>query len=277
MSQVIKLGKLYIVKCTVYCLCCIIKFLAFLIGRHTELFQQLKRSSPLLQFQRYRGKINIQRPRQPHYERARVIAVTTPRYPEPPKTATCFEKRKRQVQENPYNDIIAREVRNWLESSKMVAIFHLNSINSDDFFDARVMLHKQNMSLKMYGRKIVEKAVEGSRFEAILPLFDQQPCIVFSPEAKVAQLLKTTRKVPQMLLLAGIVDNTLLSRNEFMDYAKLPGLQAAQAELVHTLNMGASTLVQNLEAHQNNFVNVLDVYAKSAESETSTDGEKSEN
>ncbi|TMW49833.1 hypothetical protein DOY81_005073 [Sarcophaga bullata] len=233
----------------------------------TELFQQIKRS-PLLQFQRYRGKINIQRPKQPHYERARVIAVTTPRYPEPPKTSTCFEKRKRSEVENPYNDIISREVRNWLENSKMIAIFHLNSIKSDDFFDVRVQLHKQNMQLKMYGAKIVRKAVEGSRFEAILPLFESQQCIVFSPEQKVSQLLKTTRKVPQMLLLGGIVDNTLLSRNEFMSYAQLPGLQSAQAELVHTLNSAASSLVQNLEAHQNNFVNVLDVYAKGELSES---------
>ncbi|XP_013107263.2 large ribosomal subunit protein uL10m [Stomoxys calcitrans] len=238
-----------------------------------ELVQQLKCTSPLLQFQRYRGKINIQRPRQPHYERAKMLAVTAPRYPEPPKTTTCFEKRTRQIQENPYNDIIAREVHNWLLNSKMVAIFHLNSIKSDDFFEARVMLHKQNMQLKMYGQKIVKKAVEGTRFEAILPLFESQPCIVFSPEAKVSQLLKITRKIPQMILMAGIVDDTLLSRSEFMEYAQLPGLQSAQAELVHTLNMAASTLVQNLEAHQKNFVNVLDVYAK-GESEGSPESKQ---
>lgn len=230
-----------------------------------ELLKQIQ-LSPLLQFQRYRGKINIQRPQKPHYQRARVIAVTTPRYPEPPKTNNCFEKRIRNVIENPYNEIIAREVRNWLDHSQMVAIFHLNSIKSDDFFDARVQLHKQNMQLKMYGSKIVRKAVEGSRYEAILPLFESQQCIVFSSEQKVSQLLKITRKVPQMLLLAGIVDNTLLSRNEFINYAQLANLQSAQAELVHTLNKSASNLVQNLEGHQNDFVNVLDMYTKEASS-----------
>lgn len=257
------------------------------VHNHIELFHQLKHSNPLLQFQRFRAKINIQRPRQPHYERARVIAVTTPRYPEPPKTTNCFEKKSRTVQENPYNDIIAREVYNWLNNSKMVGIFHINSIKSDDYFDARVLLHKQNMQLKQYGQKIIRKAVEGNRFEAILPLFDAQTCLVFSPEPRVSQLLKITRKIPQMLLLAGIVDDTLLSRNEFMQYAQMPGLQSAQAELVQTLNMAGTTLVQNLEAHQKNFVNILDVYAKS-DSESSdaaskpaatstTDSEESKN
>lgn len=166
------------------------------------------------------------------------------------------------MQENPYNDIIAREVRNWLDQSKMVAIFHINSIKSDEFFDVRVQLHKQGMQLKQYGQKIVRKAVQGTRHEAILPLFESEQCIVFAQHQKVNLLLKITRKVPQMLLMAGIVDNTLLSRNEFMQYAQLPGLEAAQAELVHTLNTAASSVVQNLEAHQNNLVNILDVYAK---------------
>ncbi|KAH8413579.1 hypothetical protein KR009_012378, partial [Drosophila setifemur] len=225
-----------------------------------------KSSTPALQFFRFRGKINIQRPKAPHYERARVIAVTQPKYPEPPKAKTCFQTRAERTQqqlENPYNEIVAKEVRNWLDHSKMVAIFHLNSITADEIFRVRVQLHKQNLHLKSYGRKIIGQAVEGTRYEAILPLFHSNHCIVFSPDQqKVSTLLKITRKVPQMVLLGGIVEETLLSRNELMTYAQMPGLQAAQAQLVQTLNQAAGNLVQQLQAHQNNFVRVLDVHAK---------------
>lgn len=234
---------------------------------------------PLLQFQRFRGKINIQRPRKPHYERAKVLAVTAPQYPEPPKTLTCFQSAKERLQknvENPYNEIIAREVRNWLKHSKMVAVFHMNSINSDDMFRLRVELHKQNMHLKVYGRQIWKQAISNTDHEAMLPLFENSHCVIFSSEQKVPLLLRLTRKTPQLLLLAGIVDNTLLSRNEFIAYSQLPGLQAVQAELVHTLNTAACNVVQNLEAHQNNFVNILDVYAKSDETEQKKTEEASE-
>ncbi|KAI9584074.1 39S ribosomal protein L10, mitochondrial [Glossina fuscipes] len=224
---------------------------------------QLVRHAPLLQFQRFRGKINIQRPRKPHYDRALVAAVTQPQYPKPNKTNTCFEKRYTNAQiDNPYNDIIAREVRNWFDHSSMVGIFHLNSMKAEDFFDVRVQLHKQGMHLKSYGQKIINKAIKDSRYEAILPLFDSSHCIVFAPHQKVGLLLRTTRKVPQMVLLAGMVDNTLLSRKDFIAYAQLPGIQAAQAELVNTLNISARSVVQNLETHQNNFVNILEHYAK---------------
>ncbi|EDV33454.1 uncharacterized protein Dana_GF20722 [Drosophila ananassae] len=238
-----------------------------------------KTSTPALQFLRFRGKINIQRPKAPHYERARVIAVTQPKYPEAPKSKTCFQSRTERFQqqvENPYNDIIAREVRNWLEHSQLVAIFHLNSITSDEIFKVRVDLHKQNLHLKSYGRKIIGEAVKDTRYEAIMPLFHSNHCIVFSPDQqRVSTLLKITRRVPQMVLLGGIVEKTLLSRNELMAYAQMPGLQAAQAQLVQTLNQAAGNLVQQLQAHQNSFVQVLDVHAK-GEAKDSTQESKEE-
>ncbi|KAH8262839.1 hypothetical protein KR044_000825, partial [Drosophila immigrans] len=231
--------------------------------------------SPLLQFLRYRGKINIQRPKEPHYERARVIAVTQPKYPEPPKALNCFQSRAQRMGtqlENPYNAIVAREVRNWLDHSRLVAVFHLNSINSDEIFRVRVQLHKQNMHLKSYGRKIIGQAVTGTAYEAIMPLFHSNHCIVFSPnQQQIGALLRITRKVPQMVLLGGIVESKLLSRNEMMDFGKMPSLQVAQAQLVQTLNQAAGTVVQQLQAHQCNLVKVLDVHAKGTEETPATE------
>lgn len=43
-------------------------------------FNLLQTNLPSLVSKRFRGKINIQRPRAPHYERARVLAVTQPAY-----------------------------------------------------------------------------------------------------------------------------------------------------------------------------------------------------
>lgn len=224
--------------------------------------------SPINQSKRFRGKINIQRPQKPHYERARLIAATQPILPEKPKTSTCFMSYKERMnitQDNPYDAIIAREVLNWLEHSRTVGIFHMNSITQSELFPVRVALHKQNMHLKSYGKKIIQMGVQNTRFEAILPLFDSSHCMVFSPDLCVAPLLRITKKVRQLVPLAGIVEGRLLSRNELVQVAQLPSLPLVQAELVSTINMAACNLVKQLETHQNNFVNVLDVYAKSAD------------
>uniref|UniRef100_A0A0K8U3H7 Large ribosomal subunit protein uL10m n=1 Tax=Bactrocera latifrons TaxID=174628 RepID=A0A0K8U3H7_BACLA len=118
--------------------------------------------TPIAQSQRFRGKINIQRPKAPHYERAKVLAAAqylSAKVEEPKKKATCFQRRQREADiENPYIAVIAREVRNWFEHSRMVGFYHLNSIKADDLFALRVQLHKQNMHLKAYGKKNCTKS-----------------------------------------------------------------------------------------------------------------------
>ncbi|XP_037024623.1 39S ribosomal protein L10, mitochondrial [Bradysia coprophila] len=222
----------------------------------------------------YRGKINIQRPRAPHYDRALFNVVTEPIIPRPTLTQECYQRRlqkqfvgAREKVVNPYEVIIAKEVFKRLNESKMVAIFHVNSINADDMFKITVDLHRQNMHLKAYGKAIMEKAVVGSPYETILPLFGSKNCIVFCEEANVGQLLKIIRKAPQLILLAGIVENQLLSKNELVKLSKLPDLTTARAQFVGVLNSVGSGLVSNLQAHQTNLCNLLDLHAKPKDTE----------
>lgn len=218
----------------------------------------------------FRGKINIQKPQKPHYDRALFNAVTEPIIKRPTVTQECYQKRleKKFVGAadqvvNPYEDIIAREVFNWLEKSKLVAVFHVNSIVSDDMFNIRVAFHKENMHLKSYGKSIMAKAMKGTKYEAMLPLFQSHYCLVFSEEAKINQLMKITKKAPQLILLASVVEDRLLSKNELIDLSKLPNLTTARAQLVGVLNSVGTGLVSNLQAHQTNLCSLLDLHAKS--------------
>lgn len=172
-------------------------------------------------------------------------------------------------EENPYERIIAREVTNWFDHSKMIAVFHINSINGEDFFKARVAFHKDGMQLKKFGNSIMNMALTDSKYEAIMPLLKTKTFstgFVFSPDhKKVGSILKIAKKIPQFQLLCGIVDDRMLSKNEFTDYAKLPNIDNARSQLVNVLNTLQSQLVQNLSSHQSNLVNVLDAHARQGE------------
>ena len=192
----------------------------------------------------------------------------------------CVElagKKTKEILESPYDKIIAKEVRNWLDHSQMVGFFHINPINADDHFKARVAFHKNNMQLKQYGRQIMFQALLNSKYEELLPLFASKTCMVFSPESKkVAQMLKIVKKVPQMHLICGIVENRLLSKNEFLDYSKMSDITTARSQLVGVLNMASSQLVQNLESHQNNLVNVLDAHVRVNQKSSAKESTKEE-
>jgi len=222
----------------------------------------------------FRGKINIQRPRAPHYDRALFNAVTQPIVPLPTITQSCYQRRlerqfvgETEKEVNPYEVIIAKEVVNWFNQSKLVAIFHVNSISSDDMFKVRVAFHKENMHVRAYGKGIIKKAMKGNQYEALMPLFNSKNLIVFSEEAKIGQLLKIVKKTPQLILLAGVVENRLLSKNELVDLSKLPNITTARAQFVGVLNSVGAGLLGNLQSHQTNLCSLLDLHAKSKDTE----------
>ncbi|KAL9705574.1 hypothetical protein quinque_009092 [Culex quinquefasciatus] len=234
----------------------------------------LQSRSPLISFQRFRGKINIQRPRQPHYERARVLELVKPVYREPEFNAPCREAdRNKSIKhiENQYEKIIAREVRNWLEHSQMIAFVHLNSIRQEDFFKVQVALHRMQMNIKIYSKSIIRQAVDGTKYEAIKPLFDAKTALILCPdETKIRQLLNVLKKTPQFILMAGIIQGQFLSKTEFVNFAALPDLTTARAQLAAVLDSAGAKIVSDLECHQNQLVTMLDSYVRLSGSDEKT-------
>lgn len=203
-----------------------------------------------------------------------MIAVTQPIYPEKPINTPCIiDKKFQQKPENPYDRIIAKEVLNWLNHSQLVGIFHLNSISSEDFFKARVAFHKQNMQLKVYGKSVWKIAIADTKYEAILPMFDSKNCIVFcSDQKKIQQLFKIVKKIPQMNLMGGILENRLMSKDQITDYANMPDLTTVQAQFVGILDSIGGQLINHLECHQKNLVNILDTHISESKKSSEEQG-----
>lgn len=173
---------------------------AFQITSNTILYQQ----------KRFRGKINIQKPRAPHFLRALVNEFLTPFYPHPNQgkkleelchKVTRSNERTKEVKYNPYEKIIAREVRNWFDNSKMVAICHQNSITSGEEFELKVSLKRANMYFKRYNYKIMKLALEDTPYTATMSLYTSSFSIVFGIDANVAAFEKINKKFPQVIVL----------------------------------------------------------------------------
>lgn len=114
------------------------------------------------------------------------------------KKANKVEKKE---EFNPYQRIIAREVRNWFDESKMVAICHQNPISAEEKFEFQVPLRKANMYYKQYSKKIMKLALADSPYAASLPLYSSSFALVFSPEINVNAFEKIAKKFPNVILL----------------------------------------------------------------------------
>ncbi|XP_011630741.1 LOW QUALITY PROTEIN: 39S ribosomal protein L10, mitochondrial [Pogonomyrmex barbatus] len=218
----------------------------------------------LYQQKRFRGKINIQRPRPSHYLRALVNEFMTPFYPFPNEgkkleelchRAVSVEKKKEEY--NPYERIIAREVRNWFDNSKMIAICHQNSMLSEDEFDLKVLLKKTNMYYKRYSKKIMKLALMDSPYVLTMPLYSSHFSIVFGSDINVAAFEQIIKKFPQVILLGGILEEHVLNKKDFLKYGKMD-LTSSRVHLVQLLqNAGGNNLNQQLTHHQTTLITRL--------------------
>lgn len=178
-----------------------------------------------------------------------------------------FRKRDTVVAvDNPYETILAREIKNWFDHSKMIGVVHINSINGEDFFKARVAFHKNGMQLKKYGNSLLLKAIKDTKYDCLLTLnmnkFFSTGYIFCTEHNKITTMLNVIKKIPQMTLLCGVAEGRLLSKNEFVDYGNMPDIQIIRSQFANVLHLAGNTIVQNLQSHQSNLVNILDAHVR---------------
>lgn len=219
-----------------------------------------------MQQKRFKSKINVQKPRRPHHVRAKYLKFVIPFYPARPEKSLPLIERctnvtdanlVKQKEVHPYVQILAREALNWFNNSKMIAIYHLNPMNMEVRFNLAVPLKKSNMHLKGYGLNVLKLALEGTQYAAILPLFKSPCSIIFSSEPQVAELQNITKRTKHIILMAGILEGRLLSRNEFLRYGEMD-LTMVRSGLVQVLQTaGGNNLNRQLTHHQSTLVSRL--------------------
>lgn len=162
-----------------------------------------------MQAKRFKGKINIQKPRKPHFERALFFEVARPILPLKYEDLKTFERcsnitntNKAEELENPYQKLLAKEALSLFENSKLIAFFHVNPVPIEQQFRLDRALKKQNMLMKIYGKKTLEIAFEGTPYkDAVLPFYVSHNMITFCAEPNIKTLIRVTKKFPQFILL----------------------------------------------------------------------------
>lgn len=234
----------------------------------------LQSENVLVQSKRFRGKINIRKPRPPHYERAVFNAVTQPFYKIKTVVEVCRETQEKELQmnkivrePNPYEILLAREMREAFESSEMILICQKNSMKGLDYFRFKVALHKKNVKIMVHGSQVRKTALNGTKFASMLQIMNVSSCMLFGDASSLGDVLKILRKVPQVILLTGSMSDRLLSKNELVEYSTLD-LQTARAQFAATLSTAGGQVLNNLQAHQSNLCYMLDAHAKALGEET---------
>ncbi|CAH1716899.1 unnamed protein product [Aphis gossypii] len=224
---------------------------------------------------RYR-RVNVQKPRKPDHYRAVIDTIAMPKYPWPKPSdmkwsERCpkpFSKAFKQIEENPYENILAKELRELFEQSAMIAIFHKNPVKGEIDFKTAKTFKMADMDYVVYGKSTLKLALADTNYAAVLDLFQSHSSIVFSSTSQVPKLLKITKKTPHLILLASIVDGKLLSKNQTVEYGNLVNIDNARAALVGVIEQVNNRCLQTIGQTQLTMVRYLEQYGKSLDVNT---------
>ncbi|CAG0918993.1 unnamed protein product, partial [Notodromas monacha] len=209
---------------------------------------------------RFGRKPRITKPRPSHTYRALVEHIVQPKYVDfvksLPPNETCelnahYQSVTAAVETNvtKYETLLAREALMKFQSSQLTLIFHRNKMEGWDYFDASLALHKCGIKVEAIGKKILQIALDGTKYSNILPIFTGHQLIGFGMEKSdpksVKAIFKALRRTPGVVLMAGILQDRIMSTSQLKSYSEWGN---KHAELVSTLATVGGADLSRLDA-----------------------------
>ena len=219
---------------------------------------------------RYRKQIYPRRHVEPDFTRKLMLAICEPVMARDKRQTSdkCFNLQKRTERKiHPYDKLLAEDMKQELRSSRMICFFHTNVTSNRDRFEARNKFQHEDLYLRFYNEDVAQLAMSGTKYESALHLCrindwytQRHVTILFSTEPQVNKVLKITKKIPQLILMAAIIDDRFLSVDDMKEYGRLPDLQTLRAQVCHTLSLAAQSLVGNTSHPVRALAQSLDLY-----------------
>ncbi|KAM7232122.1 hypothetical protein CapIbe_016883 [Capra ibex] len=218
---------------------------------------------PTHQIIRYGSKAVTRHRRVMHFERQKLMAVTEYIAPKPVVNPRCLPPPPSPPKEETgLIRLLRREIAAVFRDNRMIAVCQNVAMSAEDKLLMRHQLRKHKILTKVFPNQILKPFLEDSKYQNLLPLFVGHNLLLVSEEPKVKEMVRILKSVPFLPLLGGCIDDTILSRQGFINYSKLPSLALAQGELVGGLTLLTARTHSLLQHHPLQLTALLDQYAR---------------
>ncbi|KAB1265207.1 39S ribosomal protein L10; mitochondrial [Camelus dromedarius] len=218
---------------------------------------------PTLQTVCYGSKAVTRHRRVMHFERQKLMAVTEYIPPKPAVNPRCLPPPPSPPKEETgLVRLLRREIAAVFQDNRMIAVCQNVALSAEDKLLIRHQLRKHRILMKIFPNQILKPFLEDSKYQNLLPLFVGHNLLLVSEEPKVKEMVRILKGVPLLPLLGGCIDDTILSRQGFINYSKLPSLAVAQGELVGGLTLLAAQTHSLLQHQPLQLTALLDQYVR---------------
>ena len=141
----------------------------------------------------------------------------------------------------------------------VVVVTHYKGLTVAEITDLRGRIRSAGASFRVTKNKLAQRAVDGTPFAVMAPLFTGPTAIAFSndPTAAPRIVAEFGKKHDKLQIIGGGLSGSLLDAASVRALAELPSLDELRAKLIGLLNTPASRLVGLLQAPGGQIARVL--------------------
>jgi large subunit ribosomal protein L10 len=153
-----------------------------------------------------------------------------------------------------------------LSDTVCVVVTHQTGLTVAEVTDLRRKMRDAGASFKVTKNRLARRALTGTKFEQISPMFTGPTAIAYSqdPVAAAKVAVEFANRNEKLRIVGGSLGDRQLDANGVKSLATLPSLDQLRARLVGLLQAPAGRLAAVLEAPASQLARVLDAHAKKA-------------
>jgi large subunit ribosomal protein L10 len=152
-------------------------------------------------------------------------------------------------------------------ASSCLIVTHQTGLNAGEVTALRQSVRQSGVSFKVTKNTLARLALEGTRFEHLVPLFTGPTAIAYSrdPVAAAKVVVEFAGKNEKLKIIGGGLGETQLNVDGVKALATMPSLDELRGKLIGLLQAPASKIAAVLQAPGGQLARVLSAYANQGE------------
>lgn len=157
---------------------------------------------------------------------------------------------------------LVAELKQRFESVNLVVVTRQTGLTVAEVTDLRRRMREAGASYKVTKNRLTRRALEGTKFQALEPLFTGPTAIASSedPVAAAKICAEFAKKNDKLVIIGGALGETVLDQQAIDALAKLPSLDELRGKLIGVLQAPATKLAGVTQAPAAKLARVFGAY-----------------
>ena len=159
-------------------------------------------------------------------------------------------------------EALVADLHRTFEGTTLLVITHQTGLTVAEVSDLRRRMRQAGATYKVTKNRLTKRALEGTKFAALQPLFTGPTAIAYSddPVAAAKVCFEFAKKNEKLTVVGGALEEEQLDIGRINDLAQLPSLDELRARLIAVVQAPATKLAGVVQAPAAQLARVFSAY-----------------